>query len=470
MSEKESVKRYFRQPGFERFLELLKRQYTTSNVGARGYITLSRIDEQERSALDAFYGTYSPPKPDETKRYSIKKFEQILKESRFGLTVPELLTIISDAPVLTRLELKQLAEAEWERLVRDALSKVYSLFPELDSRIIRWAEGLRDESSPGTRTLRHVYARSAQEAENELAACITALHRVMDGRLKRPVRLPILAAEVTGDAHSLDWKQSLGRLFWWGLTSIHGQMPPELVEDETSNREQEAEESSSQAILIREGYRRGGVADDDLSSQVMVYAPALFHGEREERILTLRQVERLDFEAHRRACAESMRIFMVENPSVFAELVDADVDAVGDAGADSDVSVNQDAGKQNARPAIICGNGQPTTAVIRMLDGLLESSTGSRLYYAGDLDPAGLAIALGLQLRYPEAFRAWHMDVELYLRYADRGIPMTEAERGRLQASSVGWDCELVDTMLRVGVKLHQELWAKELVDKLYNR
>lgn len=50
---------------------------------------------------------------------------------------------------------------------------------------------------------------------------------------------------------------------------------------------------------------------------------------------------------------------------------------------------------------ILCGNGQLSTTVVKLLDALLSNREGAALYYAGDLDPAGLGIAQSLRLRYP---------------------------------------------------------------------
>ncbi|WP_281890467.1 TIGR02679 domain-containing protein [Paenibacillus sp. YYML68] len=507
MSELEAVQRYFGRPEFRRFLAQLERQYRSSTAGARGYVTLVSLSEEERRVLDEFYATYSVPVPNETKRYSIRKFEQQLLASRFALTVAELLTVLNGGEsVRTRQEQQQLEEAEWAQVVTsaleesglmlladsigdgdsvgsdgsssgkcrcDSLSGSVSMNTSQNMSIgaarkgkaplLRWVQGLLDGTSPGARTLRRVFARSPEEARHCLRHCLAALIEVIgqpDG--SSPVRLPILSAEVTGDAHALDWKQPLGRLFWWGLTSVSGFLSGHAMEEEDAAVELAAELQDSQAIWIREGYRRGGVADDDVSSQVMLCAPGLF-GECEERVLTLRQVERLT----ERTGVEMglQQLYMVENPSVFAELVDALAlrelrASLGAPAASGHVS-------SQASIVIICGNGQPTTAVLKLLDWLTSGHPDVRFHYAGDLDPSGLVIAQGLQRRYPEAFLPWHMDMEVYKKYVHRGMRMTEAERLRVQQSMCSWAEELSRVMADTGVKLHQELWVKSLIGDL---
>ncbi|TBL70895.1 TIGR02679 domain-containing protein [Paenibacillus thalictri] len=456
MGEEAAIRVYFGQPGFERFLKQLQRQYMASKDGARGYVTLANISDTERHTLDSFYGTYSAPVKGETKRYSLKKFERLLKSSRFELTVSELLKLLHGEPVLTRREHAAQMSALWKECVQLAVEDAHGT-DEVEHRIMKWVQGLIAENSLGSRTLKNVFAKSPQEARWCLSHCLKALNRIAAGKENAPIRLSVLAANITGDAHALDLKNPLGRLFWWSLAAIYGQHPAAGFSEEGEGDSELAaisDDSSPQAYLIREGYRRGGVADDDLSSQVMFYAPELF-GIREECVLTLRQVERLPAER-----LERMRythIYMVENPSVFAELIDADVRKHEECQADA------------AAPVIICGNGQPVTAVVKLLDALLSRERVT-LSYAGDLDPAGLSIAQNLQLRYPQAFRAWRMDKQLFLQYVHKGIPLTEAERSRLRECQYGWDANLACVMLDKGVKLHQELWVEELLQDLYSR
>ncbi len=471
------IRDYFAQPGFERFLKQLRRAYESSTAGARGSVRLSRITAEERAALDRFYGIYSPPVPGETKSYSIRKFERLLQGSRFGLSIPELLEALSGERVLTRAERQKVRDTEWEQVIRTAAERGAdgvltspnggAAGMEASERLIQWVDGLRDETSPGSRTLRRLFARSAREAEECLFRCLTALRFVMDhngANTGQPVRLPVLAARATGNAHALDWKYPLGRLFWWGLTSVYGRPDTpqagsdgvdrnndvtDSIDDET--RDAELDMMPSHAITIREGYRLGGVADDDLSSQAMLYAPNLL-GLYEERILSLRQVERLICNLPASLDLES--IFMVENPSVFAELIDDDI--LRSLGRDSKLS-----------PIILCGNGQPTVAVIKLLDGLLASFPGAKLYYSGDLDPAGVGIAHSLYMRSGGVLVPWRMDRQTYLRHAQQGIPLSDAEIQRLRLTSFDWAPGLTLSMADKGVKLHQELWVEELVRDL---
>src|SRR5690606_20129095 len=106
------------------------------------------------------------------------------------------------------------------------------------------------------------------------------------------------------------------------------------------------DESYSNAIIIRDGYRKSGVAIDNLSSQVMFYAPGWF-GVNEEKILTLRQVEKLVVDDL--ANFDYRAIYIVENPSIFAEIME------------HVKQFDEDVQKYSLHKLmVICGNGQPT--------------------------------------------------------------------------------------------------------------
>lgn len=448
MDRNDEARRYFGHPGFARFLAELERKHRASNNGARGYIAIKQLRDDEREKLNEYYGIYRPPVKDEAMLYSVKLFSQVLLEGRFQLTVPELLTLLRGEPVLTRMEQSMQAKAGWRGIITSAMEQVRLDASSEDKAIRRWAEEVLEETATGVRTLRMVFNASPEEAERCMVHCLRALTRVARNESNKLIRLPVLAAQITGDAHALDWKFPLGRLFWWGLNATAGHIPGDW--EEAAAEQQEAEVAGTQAMLIREGYRRGGIADDDLSSQVLLFAPELL-GAWEERVLTLRQVEAIRLETLGRLSAR--RILMVENPSVFAELIDACL-----------ARARLSAGQAAPGPVIVCGNGQPTTAVICLLDMLLGKPGERELRYAGDIDPPGLGIAHSLQMRYKQSFRLWRMDREVFSRYAHQGLPMDEKEKAKLRSCRAVWDEQLADAMLAYNVKLHQELWLDELL------
>lgn len=505
--ERDAVRRYFSQPGFARFLALLRRKYEASKSGPKGYVRLPHPSEEERSALDGFYGRYTPFRlpgighdgsnsDDTALKYAIGLFEKQLLASRFGLTLAELFETLDGESVLTRGQLLTEEERAWREMVRESLDLLGQAPPAhvWDVRLAEWIRGLEEGASLGIRILRKLFATRREAAADCLRACIRALAAVVERQTDRgttgaadggtSLRLPVLSARVTGDAHAFDWKYPQGRLFWWGLVSVfrdsEGGVSPLATDAMREEADSDADEDMdvdageaadsgrmaparnlSRALLIREGYRQAGIADDDLSSQVMFFAPG-WKGLWEEQVLTLRQVERL--------CAEKLpglrasAVYVVENPSVFAVLVD------------EATHCSSNLTEPQAMPVLICGNGQLSVAAFKLLELLLEPSPSisetasaqaistSPLFYAGDLDSAGIEIARSLRQRFPDCFRAWRMDTDVFSRYAERGIPMTDSERMRTAKLSTPWDDRLPAVVAEAGVKLHQELWLDDLI------
>ncbi|CAM4351409.1 TIGR02679 domain-containing protein [Paenibacillus alkaliterrae] len=467
----EAFRRYFAQPGFSRFLAELRKRHEASQLGARGYVTLYDLSEQERITLDGFYGTYTTADQLSAKRYSVAKFARLLLESRFALTIPQLFQLLEGESPMTRGERRAAADMEWNELIDEALACGNFTRSAYHERVTEWTESLRHEQTSGARILRKLFAGSRVAASECLWQCLQALMMLADAHVQArsadqpaalPIRLPVLAAHATGDAHALDWKFPAGRLFWSAITEIYGEdiyydRHHEAMEImEVKEAEATVTDNMPRAILIREGYRCAGVADDDVSSQVMLFAPGWLQS-WEERILTLRQVERISAEDLKEIRPSA--IYAVENPSVFAVLVDQAASLNHAARSSNTVGAHE----ANKLPVLICVNGQPSVAVIRMLELLCEGDTNLPLYYSGDLDVKGLDIAQGLQQRFKPYFHPWRMDKEQYQRYSNRGIPLTESERERIKLTVYPWDECLSLEMASAGAKLHQELWVQEL-------
>nr|WP_175532453.1 TIGR02679 domain-containing protein [Paenibacillus sp. yr247] len=118
-----------------------------------------------------------------------------MENSRFSLTLPELFRVLNGEQARTRLEQKAIDDAEWEKLIHEAMNG--SLLKEASEKVVAWTEGLCDESSPGARTLRKVFANSRLEAAYCLKKALKALLMVTEGSHSASIRLPILSAKVT---------------------------------------------------------------------------------------------------------------------------------------------------------------------------------------------------------------------------------------------------------------------------------
>lgn len=236
------------------------------------------------------------------------------------------------------------------------------------------------------------------------------------------------ANDVAGDAHALDHGRPLATIVlsairhtWW--TDVVGQASP--------------------AQRRRALWDCVGVATDELSTTVLVLN--LQPGEPtsglarilstardsgEPLVLTLRQLSRP-------TPFISSRVFVCENPSV----VLAAANALG-----------------RTCPPLVCGSGQPTAAVLRLLSVLCES--GCSLDYHGDFDWGGIRIANLLFSRYP--VRPWRFDTQSYVAQARQSLA---ALRGKPVEAT--WDRELSGAIVLHGVRVEEEAVLNDLLEDL---
>ncbi|MBB6693581.1 DUF2399 domain-containing protein [Cohnella xylanilytica] len=441
-------KSYFEQPGLRRLVEEVRSKFDSR--GASGNVTLEALSGEESEALSSLLERYYPPGRRAT--ISLRRLESRLLESAFGCTIREMLENLDGRTVTIRSERKREKAEAWIRLLRDASAAAGLQEGGDDYAPIRqWLKGVESGVAAGSRTLGRMADADPVMAERQLAVCIEIVMQLWDRQrvLERErcmIRLPILAASATGNAHALDWQEPLGRLLVFAIQEVWGQRTEgdkgSGVADGEGG-EAPADESAlpGGALLRRELYRTAGIADDDMSSQVLFYAP-LWTQDREERLLTLRQVERMD------EVPKPSVIWAVENPSLFGYLLDRGLseETLGDA-------------------MLVCVNGYPSSATLRWLDRCMLDGEGRspELRYAGDLDVQGLEITLFLQQRYGDRFRAWRMSASDYERGAGKGLPLASAEKRRLEQMSLPWEETLIPVMLARGVKLHQEVLAESL-------
>ncbi len=203
-------------------------------------------------------------------------------------------------------------------------------------------------------------------------------------RRVRPIALPALAAQITGDTKALNHGTGLSTLVLRALALQAGVARP------------------GSAAERRDLWDRAGVLVDDLASRVLVLnLPAEGEGLGEwltgaARYGTPFQVTLHQLAAHpiRVSCP---RVFVCENPAVLRR-------ACAELGA--------------ACPPLVCTEGRPSTAFHRLMG--LAVGAGAELWYHGDFDWPGVAIAADVITRY--GGRAWRMGASDYRSAARAGV------------------------------------------------
>ncbi|MFI3215038.1 MAG: DUF2399 domain-containing protein, partial [Eubacteriales bacterium] len=167
---------------------------------------------------------------------------------------------------------------------------------------------------------------------------------------------------------------------------------------------------------------RVGILKDDISNQVMVYGVQAekkdgklhlgvqgFYEENELCMISL-----LTLTSLQRCIADGNRVYVVENPIVFARIIELVKGMKKHQRADRIDAVTMIPEHQmtGEKFGVLCVNGQPNLATLVMLDKLAKNHT--EFHYAGDFDPEGLMIAQRLKNRYGEQLKLWHYGVKDY--------------------------------------------------------
>lgn len=230
------------------------------------------------------------------------------------------------------------------------------------------------------------------------------------------VPLPVFAARMLGDPHGLDDGTRTQAMVIRALTAIYDSEPPKDV------------------VQLRALWERAGIADDELSSTVLVAGVPtddsntvigqILHtcaGAGLAAVLTLQQL-RVEAELTEVAA----RVWVIENPSILAMALARFGDRC---------------------PPMVCTAGWPSSAGVRLLDQLARA--GAELRYHGDLDGEGLRIAANLVARVGVV--PWRMTSTDYLAAFGSDGPSV----GRV--TQAPWDPELSEHMRRVGRLVPEE-------------
>jgi uncharacterized protein (TIGR02679 family) len=237
------------------------------------------------------------------------------------------------------------------------------------------------------------------------------------------IALPALAAQITGDTKALNHGTGLSTLVLRALAVRAGVARP------------------GSAAERRDLWDRAGVLVDDLASRVLVLnLPAEGEGLGEwltsaARYGTPFQVTLHQLAAHpiRVSCP---RVFVCENPAVLRR-------ACAELGA--------------ACPPLICTEGRPSTAFHRLVS--LAVGAGAELWYHGDFDWPGVAIAADVIARY--GGRPWRMSASDYLSAAGEGVRLTG------EPVKAPWDPGLLEAMRVTGHAVYEETLGDQLLADL---
>ena len=209
-------------------------------------------------------------------------------------------------------------------------------------------------------------------------------------RQSEKLYLAVFAAMLTGNPHAFDNGTADGNFLY------------QIIQMDMESRSIKIEASEIfPAYKRQKSYLMAGIMLDDISNYAMLYQVQAVKKDgsihqgmagfaREQHIVQVPLAVISEWELLR--CSQD-EIYIVENPSVFAVLCGKEKE-------------------KNTRRAYMCMNGQPRLAGLMVLELLAKS--GTKVYYAGDLDPEGILIAQKLSRYYKGEFHYWHMETEDY--------------------------------------------------------
>ena len=403
------VQRY-RGPEYRRLLAAARRSLERTGGTLTGRISVADPDDAERKAIIGITGVHVSAG---TRRMTVSLAAlDAAVSGGAGCGLAELLTVLG-GPLRDRpAESSSLAAARAELVSLAEASPLYGT----SGWFRDWLVELRRD---GTLT------RLAAQGDAEVLGQAVRVLEFLAGRVPdaAPIALPALAAHITGDTKVLNHGTARATLVLRALALQTGIPRP------------------ATAAERRELWDRAGVLVDDLASRVLVLnVPAEGKGLGEwlggaARYGTPFQVTLHQLTAHpiRVSCP---RIYVCENPAVLRR-------ACAELGP--------------ACPPLVCTEGRPSTAFHRLVG--LAVGAGAELWYHGDFDWPGIAIAADVITRY--GGRAWRMGASDYRLAAGSGVSLEG------DPVETPWDAELCEAMRTVGHAIYEETVADQLLADL---
>lgn len=387
-----------------------------------GTIVLKNLTKEEKIQLGGFF------QKDYTDNKSISISQAMLTKAlnncRFSqFTWEEIIEQYLEEPLVVKKEIEQ-EKIEKKQNYFETIQTNYA-----GERGKQWLEKILQEKGNGYTILQQQYTKNKEELEGIMKYVLLAVERlpVFEEEKKR---LPIFASSITGNPHFFDKNTVASKLLLYFIQDYFN-IEIEMVGE--SNIEKR------NALFYQ-----AGIVKDDLSNYVLTYGlhatcqdDMLHEGiegyyKRKEPIqITLFTLQYL------KAIWGNQTIYVVENPSVFATLIEYKKDI-----------------------SVVCTNGQLRLSSLVLLDHLVKDSI---LLYAGDFDPEGLLIAQTLKERYREKLQFWKYEREYY-ETMKSDVPLSPQRLKKLQKITEYELQEIKQAILEEGKAGYQEnmIWIEE--------
>ena len=384
---------------FLRILEGFREKYASIGY-AGGTVVLMDLSMEDIELLEGFMGQNLHGRSK--LRLSAQRFNKSLLKSRYsGIDLEMLLhahfkenLIYKKEEMQKQMDLRQAVFEEAGKSAGDLAEK--------------WLKDIEKETGGGKAFLIRKYHDDSERAKELLEKGIQAINELPV--LKDEVEyMAVFASRITGDPHYFDRGGDGGILLehivdWYVKQKEDGdRSEPDPSETDRSGSDlTESVKTGEEEIFpmqkLKRNFLKAGILKDDISNYAILCGvrawkkKGLLHAgmngflrERESVQISLSTAAGWE-----RIKAVDNLIYIVENPSVYAVLVD----------------------KWKGRKSCMCLNGQPNLTAVLILDLLMKGK--ARLLYAGDFDPEGIWIAQRLKNYCGDRISFWHMDVDSY--------------------------------------------------------
>jgi uncharacterized protein (TIGR02679 family) len=395
-------------PGLRRLIDRLCERRET-NRPLTGTLTLQNATAGERRAIDQLLRRA----PTAGTRLAIP-LDTLLTRIQDAIPAGDWSTILDTLrgpPGTARLDALARQNA-WTKLWTD----IRQTLPLEKPFLVKWTEQLKRDG-----TLKRLAGNDPQHAAMLLRQSLAIIQQLpAQGEL-----LAGLAARVTGHAHALDLNTPLSTLTLRAISAWHETPMPKT------------------AAQRRAHWELAGIACDELSAPALVLNLRLENNTPTGRLLHIAAqaglpvhistmaLQTIDWEN----CNAPESVFICENPAIIS------------------MAARQHGNK--CRP-LICTDGEPKTAVWRLLRHLRQK--GTALCYHGDFDWGGIGIASRVIASLDA--RPWRYTTSEYLK----GPP---GEKLTGNAKPTPWDAPLSTAMSTHGYIIHEEAVAGQLLDDL---
>ncbi len=412
----EAVKYFKSIPVYDKVFREFRRKFE-SYGRLSGAVKIDAYPDDELQELALFIGTTTDALQTK-KTLKLVQFEDALLETKYGdVTLLELLEAYFNESFISRKErTKQLLVEENERI-----GEWHLVYTELDD----WFEVVQARTMDVQRILRLMREPNFEGKLIQLRLAISLLPTDYE-------RLPFFSQRVTGNPHSFDLHTVEGKLLLHILRVKSGEMASTLSSTEEVNE-----------LLLKHFILRDDLSNDVSVANLIGNVNGIIHpmwkvacDTKSAWNVPLREVLKLD----KARPVEGERVYIVENSGVFSTLLDA----------------------HDSAP-LVCTHGQFKLAALKLMDLLVQA--GCELYYAGDFDPEGLAMAQRLLDRYKGQCHLWKMDIASY--EASRPMMDVSERTNKLEAINHPLLRQLADRLKQTGKAGYQEALLEQYVEDL---